>query len=61
MIKTTKAQRGALLRLLQRTNFKESYRQFRKRAQATIGCGGAIVVRWCDMWIVIESDGYTHS
>jgi hypothetical protein len=38
-----------------------SYRVFRADVQPTIGCDGAIVVRWCGMWLVIEADGYPHT
>jgi len=31
------------------------------KAQATIGCDGAVTVPWCGMWLCIERDGYTHS
>jgi hypothetical protein len=37
------------------------YREFRKLAQPTFGCDGAIAVPWCGMWLAIERDGYVHS
>lgn len=38
-----------------------NYRSFRKMAKGTFGCDGAITVYWCNMWLCIEKDGYTHS
>jgi hypothetical protein len=36
-----------------------TYRQFRRLVQpGTFGC---IMVPWCNMWLGIERDGYTHS
>ncbi len=38
-----------------------SYKHFRKHVRGTYGCDGAITVYWCNMWLCIEKDGYTHS
>lgn len=38
-----------------------TYRQFRRGVQPTFGMDGAIVIQWAGMWLVIETDGYTHS
>lgn len=38
-----------------------TYRQFRRRATPEIGSFGALMVPWCNMWLGIEKDGYTHS
>jgi len=35
-----------------------SYRQFRRTVQQGYDC---IMVPWCNMWLGIETDGYTHS
>lgn len=35
-----------------------SYRQFRRRVQFSFDCA---MVPWCNMWLGIELDGYTHS
>jgi hypothetical protein len=37
---------------------KASYRDFRKIIQTGHDC---LMVKWCGMWLGIESDGYTHS
>lgn len=63
----TKAQQQAILRLYQRSPPKSgnsdlpiSFLAFRRAAQYshTMGC---VMIQWCNMWIGIESDGYTHS
>jgi hypothetical protein len=38
-----------------------NYRILRRRAQGVIGCVGTIAIFWCNMWLAIEPDGYTHS
>jgi hypothetical protein len=40
-----------------------NYRILRRRAQGVIGigCAGTIALFWCNMWLAIEPDGYTHS
>jgi len=35
-----------------------TYREFRRTVQGGAGC---IMVPWCNMWLGIEPDGYTHS
>jgi hypothetical protein len=35
--------------------------EFTDSAQPTIGMDDAIVVKWSNMWLAIEADGYTHS
>ncbi len=35
-----------------------TYRQFRRMVRRGSGC---IMVPWCNMWLGIEPDGYTHS
>lgn len=62
MTRITKAQRGALLRAWERSHPGwQTYRDFRKLVQPTLGCDGAVVVPWEGMWLCIERDGYTHS
>jgi len=68
MIKTTKEQRKAILRVYNRRSWdptladsRLTYRQFRATIQPTFGCDGAIVLPWAGMWLCIERDGYTHS
>lgn len=61
MIMLTKEQITSLKRIYDRTKLDMSYRKFRESVSGTIGCDGAVVVRWCNMWLCIERDGYTHS
>lgn len=61
MITLTKEQITSLKRIYDRTKLDLTYRKFRESVQGTIGCDGAIVVHWCNMWLCIERDGYTHS
>jgi hypothetical protein len=35
-----------------------TYRQFRQTVQPGPGC---VMVPWCNMWLGIEPDGYTHT
>ena len=37
---------------------KVTYRKFRQTVRPGPDC---IMVPWCDMWLGIEPDGYTHS
>ena len=60
MVKTTKLQRVALKRLWLRDPSR-TYRNLRVNVQGTFGCDGAVVIRWNNMWLCIETDGYTHS
>jgi hypothetical protein len=66
MITTTKDQRIALKRIYNRAPIvidgaAATYKQFRKTVQPTFGMDHAVVVRWMNMWLAIERDGYTHS
>ena len=64
MFVLTKAQRKAAYSLYQRnSNGYTSYKQFRKElVRPMLFGGGAIeVFPWCNMFVGIESDGYTHS
>lgn len=61
MITLTRPQRKAVLKLWVRGCLEQrgiSYRAFRKTVQGGSGC---VMVQWCNMWIGIEPDGYTHS
>jgi hypothetical protein len=58
---TTREQREKLFQLFWRQSERKTYRAFRKDAQPTIGCDGAIVVPWNGMWVCIERDGYSHT
>ena len=59
MVRTTKAQRLAIKRKALQAGLP--YRALRANAQGTIGCDGAIVVSWQNMFLCIERDGYCHS
>jgi hypothetical protein len=37
------------------------YRSLRRRVQPMFGSGGGVMLFWQNMWLGIESDGYTHS
>lgn len=58
----SKAQQRALARIAARgTDVRYTYRQLRRAAVGTFGCGAAIVLPWCGMGLCVEPDGYTHS
>lgn len=71
MVITTREQRKAIAQIFNRAKLFEQddtggyyevrYRQFRKKAQPTFGCDGAVALPWCGMWLVVERDGYVHS
>lgn len=59
MVKLTREQRVALKRVYDRgDNPEQSYKQFRATVLPGSGC---VMVKWCNMWLGIEKDGYTHS
>ena len=43
------------------TDVPKSFLAFRRTVQPTIGMDDAVVVEWTNIWLVIETDGYTHS
>lgn len=53
-----KAQRKALHRKWVQNDQGLSYLEFRRTVSAGFDC---VMVRWCGMWLGIETDGYTHS
>lgn len=57
----TKEQRKMLHIKWQQNNQDLSYRQFRRTVISTFKMDDAIVVPWCDMFVVIEKDGYPHT
>lgn len=57
-MKLTRQQREALYRKWVQDSQGLTYRQFRKTVQSGYDC---IMVKWCNMWLGIENDGYTHS
>ena len=55
----TRAQREALhIKYEHDHSGAKSYREFRRRVRPGPDC---IMVPWCNMWLGIEADGYTHS
>lgn len=56
----TKNQQQALLRKWKQSDQGMTYLQFRRSAMPMFG-DPAIVVKWCNMFLAIEPDGYTHS
>lgn len=49
------------LSFLDRAEENISYLSFRRKASLGIGLGNAIVIPFSRMFLVIETDGYTHS
>ena len=56
--KITKEQQQAIKRKFTQNNNGLTYLQFRRSVQYGYGC---LMLRWCDMLLGIEPDGYTHS
>lgn len=40
---------------------RPTFEEFKSSAAPTIGMNGAVVLNWCGMWLVIETDGHAHS
>jgi hypothetical protein len=57
----THEQATSLFRKWKQDQNDMSWVEFAKTVQPTFGMNGAIVVQWCNMWLAIETDGYTHS
>lgn len=60
-VEMTREQRAALQRKWDPDASGMTWQAFLESAQPTIGCDGAIVARWCGMWLCIERDGYCHT
>jgi len=58
MVRLNREQRVSLHRKWSQDNQGMSYREFRSTVQQGWDC---VMVKWCNMWLGIESDGYTHS
>jgi hypothetical protein len=54
-----KLQAKSLFRKWSQDNQGMTYMQFRRTAQQ--GFDNCVMVKWCGMWLGIETDGYTHS
>ena len=57
----TRQQRNAIATRWKYNNMGMTLKEFIASAQTTVKMDDAIVIKWCDMWLVIETDGYTHS
>ena len=60
MTPINKAQRAALHRKWVQSDQGMTYLQFRRTVKPYFG-GDCVMVPWCNMWLGIELDGYTHS
>jgi hypothetical protein len=63
MVRLSRKQKTALRDVYQRKNWTppKSYLAFRRSVSPTIGCDGAIVLPYCNMYLLIERDGHVHS
>ncbi len=61
MIHTPRQQRRAIFMKWQQADQGLSYRAFRKLTVPVFAADGAVAIRWCGMWLCIETDGYAHS
>ena len=59
-MKLTKPQQKSLLRKWQQDSHNLTFMKFR-RTVAPMVAADAVVVKWGNMWLAIEADGYTHS
>lgn len=59
MVYLTRKQRESLHKKWKQNDQGLSYKAFRRGAQQFMD--GSIAIRWCGMWLGIETDGYTHS
>jgi len=57
----TEAQRTAIINRWKHDDQGKTLEEFIAAAQNTHFMDDAIVIRWCNMWLAIETDGYTHS
>ena len=57
-MRITKEQQQAIHRKWLQDHNGMTYREFRRTVQQGYDC---LMVKWCGMWLGIETDGYTHS
>lgn len=57
----TAAQAAALFRKWKRDSNDMTWADFAKTVQPTFHMNNAVSVKWCGMFLAIETDGYTHS
>ena len=60
-MKLNKAQQKSLHIKWLQDNQGLSYLQFRRTVESGLGMDDCSMVKWCGMWLGIETDGYTHS
>ena len=61
MVKLTKDQQTKLAIKWKQDNQGLTYLQFRRSVQPAFGFDDAIMVKWCGMWLGIETNGYNHA
>lgn len=44
-----------------KTSDVPTWGEFLASVQPTFGCDDAVTVKWCNMWLCIETDGYCHT
>ena len=59
-MKLTKPQQKSLLIKWQQNNNNLTFMKFRRTVAPMIAADAA-VVKWGNMWLAIEADGYTHT
>lgn len=57
----TPEQKAAAFRKWKQNDQDMTWAEFFHTAEHTFGCDGAIAIKWCDMWLCIEEDGYCHT
>lgn len=57
-MKITSAQKKAIYKKWSQDSQGLTYLQFRRTVTHGYDC---LMVKWCGMWLGIETDGYTHS
>lgn len=61
-VEMTRAQRYEMERKYEQGQYERlTWQEFLESAERTFGMDGAIVVPWCGMMLVIETDGYCHT
>ena len=61
MVTLTRPQRISVHHKWTQNDQDMAYRQFRKTVLPEMGSKDAVMVKWSNMWLGIEADGYTHS
>ena len=61
MSEMTEEQILALNHKFDRVTSGQTKQEFFDSVQHTIGCDDAVAVKWCGMYLCIETDGYCHT